>query len=78
MNPPGTPESRAIKTQQAVQAAMPPATPMPDMNDAAVRQRQRDELKNLLSRRGRAKTFLSGRAGDNSPTRQRKPLLTRA
>jgi hypothetical protein len=80
VNPKGTPESRAIEQAKAVAEATGgnKVVPMPDMNDAAVRKRQADELNSLLKRRGRSSTLLSGRAGDQSATPMRKTILGRA
>lgn len=52
--------------------------PLPDPTNDAVRKRQADELKSLLSRRGASRTLLSGRAGDQSATATRRPTLARA
>jgi hypothetical protein len=51
--------------------------PLPDLTDAAVRRRQAEELKKLLKNRGRSRTLLSGRSGDQSPTPTRATTIGR-
>lgn len=59
---------------------IPPApkpVALPDPTDAAVRKRQADDLKALLTRRGRSSTLLSGRLGDQSQAPAARTLLGR-
>lgn len=58
-------------------STLPKNTPLPDMTDASVRKRQALELSKLLKNRGRSKTLLSGRAGDQSPTPTRSTTMSR-
>ena len=71
-NMPGTPASRKAASRPQ------PVTPLPDMADAAVRQRKADMLKSILSRRGRSSTMLSGRLGDHTQTPINRPILSRS
>lgn len=66
-------------TKKKKKAGVEPEGPvtLPDMTDAAVRQRQRQELKRLQNNRGRSKTLLSGRSGDQSPTPTRATIAGR-
>lgn len=71
------PSKKDMAAQQAAMAEASKVTPLPDMNDAAIRKRQADELKSLMKRRGRSKTLLSGRMGDQSETPARRTIAGR-
>lgn len=58
-------------------AAPKKVVPLPDPTDAAVRRRQQQELARLRNNRGRSRTLLSGRSGDQSPTPTRSTIAGR-
>lgn len=60
------------------QPAPPDPVPLPDPENDAVRKRAADAMKSLLTRRGRARTLLSGRTGDQSSGPARGTIISRA
>lgn len=71
------PSKKDLRRQQEAVAAASKQTPLPDMQDASIRKQQADALQSLLRRRGRSRTLLSGRTGDQSPTAARRQTLGR-
>lgn len=79
------PSGDDIRRQQEAQAAAAKAaanTPMPDLNDAAIRQARADAMKDLLSRRGRSSTIFnhasgSGRLADQNGSPMKRKLAGR-
>jgi len=75
------PSKADMRRQQEAAAANAPK-PMPDMQDAAIRQARADALKRLGARRGRSSTIMkhtggSGQLSDQGSSPMAKAMMTR-